>query len=237
MEITPGTITPPEPEEWAAYEAKDWTGKVRLAGTYTSGNVDSVAIDFLAEVTRQWERDRLSGLLRFRYGEVDGEPSAEFGMLRAKYEHYLEEDLYLYANAEVSRDNIQNLNYRALMGVGVGHIVFKDSDAEYLSIEGGITSLYEDFDGRDSDLFPTARFALDYHELIGEKVTFFQTFEALFPLTEVGRYVLRSSTGLGYPLGDNWKLDNRLDLVYLGDPPDGTKALDLVLTVGIEYGF
>lgn len=217
---------------------KGWTGKIRLAGSFQTGNVDANHVDFRAEATRTWERDRLSAGARVRYGRSEGETTASFGLVESKFDHYFEKNFYGYASMEVSRDKIQNLDLRALFGVGVGLMVWEgEKEHQDLSFEGGLSALYEDFEGEDSELEPALRLAAKYRDVYFENLHFVQEVELLTPVTDPKDFLFRSRTSTIYPLGESWNADNTLEVTYQNEPPAETEELDIVLTVGIEHTF
>jgi putative salt-induced outer membrane protein YdiY len=219
-------------------DIKDWNGKIALLGTFRQGNVDSTLFQLDLGAYRQWARDRFRAEAGIAYGDTEGEATARNAYGRAKLDHFYDEDFYSYGSAEVQWDEVQNLDLRGLLGAGVGLNVWRgEGDHRALDIELGVSGIYEQYTGDSGDLKFALRAALAYLGVWGENLLFTQRLEALLPIPEANSLILRSHTALEVALADHWFLKNILEVQYLGDPPDDTKALDIKLLVGIEYKF
>jgi putative salt-induced outer membrane protein YdiY len=217
---------------------KPWKGKVALSGTVRSGNVDSVLAAFHAEATKDCEEDRIGAAIDALYGKTDDELTAASLGGRARWDHFYTKTFFTYASAEALYDDIQNLDLRAIVGIGAGEVLWKCNDDRLWSVEGGISALYEDFSTQDDpELSPALRAATVYKDIIFTDLKFEEQFEVLVPLNDFGRYLARSRTLLGVPLCKDLALRLSLEITYQGDPPDDTEALDILGLVGIEYQF
>jgi putative salt-induced outer membrane protein YdiY len=213
-------------------------GKVALSGTVRSGNVDSVLGAFHAEASKEWTEDKLSAAIDALYGKTDAELTAASLGGKTRWDHYFNLSFYSYASVEALYDDIQNLDLRAIVGVGAGDFLWKCNDDQSWAVEGGISALYEDFSTADDpELSPAGRVATIYKNLIFKDVKFEEQLELLVPFTDAGDYLARSRTTLGVPLCKSLALRLSLEITYQGDPPDGTDALDILGLVGVEYQF
>jgi putative salt-induced outer membrane protein YdiY len=225
-------------EKSTILEPKDWNGKVALLGMLRQGNVDSTLFQLDMGAYRQWAADRFMAEAGFAYGTTEGEATARNAYGRSKWDHFYDEDLYSYGSADLHWDEIQNLDLRAIVGVGVGLNVWRgEGDHRSLDVEAGISGIYEQYSDESGDLKFALRAAAAYLDVWGEKLLFTQRLEVLLPIPEAGSFIVRSTTALEVALSENWFLKNVLEIQYLGDPPVDTKSLDLKLLVGIEYKF
>jgi putative salt-induced outer membrane protein YdiY len=224
----PGTPLTPKPLK----------GKVAFSGTVRSGNVDSVLTALHAEATKDCSEDRLTAAIDALYGKTDEELSAASVGGKARWDHFYSKTFYSYASAEALYDDIQNLDLRAIVGIGAGDFLWKCNEDRSWSVEAGISALYEDFStSDDAEFSPAARVGTTYKEILFEDLKLEEQAEILVPLNDFGRYLARSRTTLGVPLCKDLALRLSLEITYQGDPPDDTDALDILGLVGIEYQF
>lgn len=217
---------------------KDWSGRASLAFTGSGGNSDAIALTVEAFLERFWAEDHLAFTARVAYGSSEDETTADQQLARARWDHYFRERFYGFVGAEVARDAVQDVSLRALLNVGVGYEVWKDSDDEKLALEGGFGYRHESFLGdtpsRDD---VTARAAIDYRDVWFEDVKFGQTLEFILPITDLGAWLARSETSLSVPFAESWNYRTSIVLNYQGDPAEDAKAFDWLVSIGVEYTF
>lgn len=217
---------------------KPLKGKIALSGTVRNGNVNSVLGALHGEVTKEWEEDKITAAIDALYGKTGGEVTAASLGGRTRWDHFFNMTFYGYASGEALYDDIQNLDLRAIVSIGVGDVLWKCSDDRSWAIEGGISALYEDFSTRDeAELDPAGRVATIYKDIFFEDLKFEETLELLVPLTDPSGYLARSRTVIGLPLCKDLALRFSLEITYQGDPPNDSKALDILGLVGVEYQF
>jgi hypothetical protein len=219
-------------------EPKPLKGKLAFSGTVRTGNVNSVLSALHAEATKDCAEDRISAAIDALYGKTDDELSAASVGGKTRWDHFFTKTFFGYANAEALHDEVQNLNLRAIVGIGAGDFLWKCNDDRSWSVEGGISALYEDFSTSDDpELSPAARVGTTYKEILFTDLKLEEYAEILVPLNDFGRYLARSRTTLGVPLCKDLALRLSLEITYQGDPPADTEALDILGLVGIEYQF
>jgi putative salt-induced outer membrane protein YdiY len=217
---------------------RDLKGKLALSGTVRSGNVDSVLSALHVEASKEWAEDKLSAAIDALYGKTDDELTAASLGGKTRWDHYFTLSFYGYANAEALYDDIQNLDLRAIVGIGAGDFLWKCSDDQSWAVEGGMSALYEDFSTEpDPEISPAARVATIYKNILFCDLKLEEQLELLVPLNDPGDYLARSRTTLGVPLCQDLALRLSLEITYQGDPPPGTQALDILGLVGVEYQF
>jgi len=124
------------------------------------------------------------------------------------------------------------------VSLGAGDMIWKCTDDKSWALEGGISALYEDFSTADhATLAPAARAATIYKNILFKDLKFEEHLEILVPLDDPSGYLARSKSILGMPLCKDLALRLSLEITYQGDPPPGTKPLDILGLVGVEYQF
>jgi hypothetical protein len=217
--------------------AGPWKGNVSLSGSFRSGNTDQVLGALRAAAERNWEYDKLSFALEALYGKSEGTKTNESLFVKGRWDHFWSEKLYGYAQLDALHDQIQDIDVRAVASVGVGYVVWKDSDDELLALEGGVSGIYTRFGNGDDPLSPAARAAATFKEIIFKDVRFTQEAEFLLPIDDPSAFLVRARTALGVPLAEGWAMKTSLDVNYTADPAVGRRPFDILFLVGIEYQF
>ncbi len=229
---------PEKPPVTTPLEPTDWKGKIALSSSIRSGNVDSLLVAFHAEAQRNWEEDKLLAILDAIYGDTEGERTAESLAARLRYEHFFNRTFYFYAQADGLHDEIQSIDLRVILGVGIGDMLWKVDDDRFWSVEAGISGIYESYTtDEDSELSPAVRLATQYRNILFDALKFEQLLEVLFPLNDFGRWIGRSLTVLSIPVSESMRLRASLELNYQADPPGDTDNLDILSLIGLEYSF
>jgi small nuclear ribonucleoprotein (snRNP)-like protein len=98
----------------------------------------------------------------------DGEDTASNWRVGLKYDHFVRERTYLYANTRFDHDRQADLELRSTLGVGGGR-QFYDRDDLRLALEGGLGLVNEDYRNAADLSFPGARLALKYQQALWQK--------------------------------------------------------------------
>lgn len=235
-EIPPGALQ--DAEAKGILEPKEWNGSVALLGQFRSGNVDSTLFTLNAKLNRQWASDRFNAYVNGAWGETEGDTTAAGILGGAKWDHFYNKDFYSYGRIEAEYDEIQNIDLRFLAGIGGGLNVWRgEKDHQTFDIEAGIDYLSQSFANETSRDNVAGRFAFVYKNRFFDDWLFTEEFEVLFPIPDVGDYILRSITKLETALSENWYLQNVLEIELQGNPPRDTVELDIKLLIGLEYKF
>ncbi len=232
----PKKDAPPDPNK-PPLTAGDWKGKVALSGTVRQGNVDSVLAALHAEAEKSWDADKVSLAADVLYGKTDGNLTASSFGGKARLDHFYDATLYTYASAEALHDEIQNIDVRAILNVGVGDVLWSEGPDRNWSVEGGIAGIYEKGAGRSTDISPAGRAATVYKDVFFTDLHFEQDFEILVPFDDPGRYLAKARSIFTVPISESIRMRTSLELNYQGDPPPNTERLDILGLVGLEYQF
>ncbi len=238
LPVAPTETTVPAEGPKTPLEPKDWSGSVTLNGSSTYGNSDTllVAIDALA--AKQWSHDRLETSLRIVYGQTDSEESANSQAFRVRFEHHYSENFYSYAQAEIFRNKIQDITLGALVDVGAGYTLWKDSDKELFSVEGGVGYRLESYeDDTDTRNDVTGRGALVYKDILFGKVELSTLAEIIVPLNEPNAYLGRLQIQWQVPVSENWSFNNAIRFNYRNVPANDAQKLDVFIGAGLKYSF
>jgi len=127
-----------------------WTGDVTAGVTITRSNTDTDNANVSVKLVRSGEVDRITVNAAMLYGRQEDPATGERRTTEdswsgdAKYDYFVSERMFVYANSGVEKDEILDLDLRLLVGGGVGREWF-ERDAFSFQTEAGLAWHYEDF--------------------------------------------------------------------------------------------
>lgn len=218
-----------------------WSGNVRAGALIARGNSDSEAFNLAGDAQRRTVDDRLTLSGQYLYArsrKSDGvkEATTDNWFAQVKYDYFISKRLYLYAVARFERDNIAELNLRALPGVGLGY-QWLEGPRENFRTEAGLGLTYEDYEGEESEMYPNARFAYAYDRMLVDNVKFIHNLEYLPSLEDVGEYIINADAGLRVNLTARFFTDFKVEFKYNARPDTDVSRSDLryILAVGWQF--
>ncbi len=227
-------INPSPPPPAITYKANLTAG-----GSSTSGNTDEAAFYFSAGFQARSKRHRLTLAGKYNYGETDGEVTQRNALGRIKYDLFVTEKLYAYAQGLFETDEFADLNLRSTMGLGAGYQLF-DTERTSLFIEAGVSYFSEDFDIAEDDSYFSARESTGFEfAIVPERIRFFHLHEFYYSLEESDSYYLFSEQGFRFLLFANFFANFELDYSYTRQPAPGKENSDttFIASLGYELNF
>ena len=106
--------------------------------------------------TQRWTTGPFPTCRRGNYASDRDTETESNATAYAKYDRFLTEKWYLYANTSFENDKFKDLRLRSTLGVGTGYQFF-DTPRTILSLEGGIDYVHTDFYTQPTDDYPAAR--------------------------------------------------------------------------------
>jgi putative salt-induced outer membrane protein YdiY len=223
-------INPSPPAPAISYKAS-----VTAGGSVNTGNTDSKAGNASAKFEGRSKRHRFSLTAKHNYAEDDDELTARKTTGSLKYDFFLTQVLYVYAQALFERDDMQDVNLRSAMGPGLGYQVL-DSERANLFAEVGVSYFNEDYEEVEDQHYTSGRWSvgLDY-ELLPERVKFFHLHEGYYGFDESDSYYIRSEQGFRFLLIGNLFANFELDYDYNNRPLAGKEKSDATYIFGLAY--
>ena len=133
-------INPSPPPPSVTYK-----GNLTGGASATSGNTDDAVVYFSAGFEARSKRHRFTLGGKLNYGETDGEITARNALGRIKYDFFMTEKVYAYAQGLLESDEFQDLDLRSTAGLGLGYQIL-DTKRTSLFAEAGVSYFNEDFD-------------------------------------------------------------------------------------------
>lgn len=219
--------------------AVTYRGNITGGGTVAKGNTDEAAASSSAFFEARSKRHRFTLGGRYNYGETDGEITARNALGRIKYDFFVREKLYSYAQARFEGDDFQDLNLRSTMGLGLGYQIL-DTKRTSLFAEAGVSYFNEDFDKAKDKSYASARESAGFElDILPGRVKFFHLHEFYYSLKESKSYFISSEQGFRFPLFRNFFANIQMDFSYNSKPAPGKEKADIryIGSLGYEFTF
>jgi putative salt-induced outer membrane protein YdiY len=214
-----------------------YTGTLTGAGTLTDGNTDDASAYVSANFEAKSKRHRFTLGGKYTYGETDDEITTRNALGRLKYDFFVWERLYTYAQARFERDDFQDLNLRSTMGLGVGYQIL-DTKRTSLFAEVGVSYFNEDFMEADDQKSPSGRESTGFtFDIVPKRIKVFHLHEFYYRWDQSDSYFFSSEQGLRFLLFRNFFANFQVDFDYNSQPAPGTEKKDTRYIAGIGYEF
>ncbi len=190
-----------------------------------------MAVD--AEAVRKPDPWGLRLGLAYVYGEKEGDVSLDrwHGIARVDRAPDAGACSYVFGQALWDRDEIAGLSDRVSGVLGYGRNLLKREGAE-LKGEVGAGATYEQREGQESTIDPSAYLGLHYLREWADKTRFHADLDLLPNLGDFDLSVAHFVLGYEIPMSTALRLVFGLHADYVVDPPGDTESLDLLLTAG-----
>ena len=216
-------------------EGVSTTGRANLGLTSNRGNTDNDQILYDAEAIIRSKKNRFTIGATGETKQESGSETARNNRAYFKYDHFLDEKWYVYANTDVEEDKFADLNLRTTIGGGSRYQFF-DTPERSLALEGGLTYVNNDYEIAEDDGYAAGRWALRYAQYLFEgKTQFFHEHEGLVSLESPDDLILRVKTGLRFPMVLNLNATLQYNVDWQNNPPAGFDSTDSSYIVSLGY--
>lgn len=215
----------------------DWSGRVTLGVTDTSGNTDTrdAYVEAGLKATAKDWRWTTDG--RARYAENSGAQTAGSWLAATRFDWFFLERQYLYGRASIQRDTFSGIDLRWTAGAGYGHKVI-ESDRMNLELRAGIDHVSTQRVVPPNQDYLALGWGIDFdYWFVQDRLQFFFGQEGFADPQGDEGLVIRSRTGLRAPIIDDLTANLQVNLDYNSDPGTGFKTTDRTYIVGLGYKF
>jgi len=222
----------------------NWIRDLNLNLNLNQGNSENLSTNTGVDLSRKTDKHEISAAAKYSYGEstfrdADGRreerTTQDKSEAAAQYNRFLSEQTYALAGFSALKDRIADIDYRVLLGPGIGRYLVRD-DIQTLAIEAGLSHLLEKVSEQRADS-PLFRFAQRYTRKLGENAEVWQSLEYLPEVEDFQSYLLNTELGVQARLNGNLGLRMVLKNRYDDTPGRQNKRNDLNLLAGISYRF
>ncbi|RFA30434.1 hypothetical protein CAI21_04990 [Alkalilimnicola ehrlichii] len=212
-------------------------GRINFGARKTSGNTETESFSGDIEFVARTINNRYTLGAEANYGKDDGVRNKNDVTGFARYDHFVDDRWYLNSNVRATRDEFRNLSLRTNFGVGLGY-QFLETARQRLSFESGVNYVHETFRDDTSDSRPAGRLAADYEHRFGmDDLSLFHRNEVLLGLDDIQDLMIRSRTGLRFPLIDRLTGTVQVNHDYDRSPAAGNQRTDVTYLLTLGYGW
>lgn len=213
-----------------------WRGKSNIGLNATSGNSDTTRFHVDGEGTLENEVNRYIAGVDFNRGSDNDVTSVDNWTAYGSYDRFFSDRLFWNSGLSFKRNTLQELDLRSAIGSGLGYQFF-DDDKLRLSTTTGLGYVREEFKDQPGEDFLALQLGLDYEHEWFDWLRFFHTLQALSSLENGDDFVLRTRSGLRYPISDNFVASLQVNVDYDNSPSEGAEKEDLLYVFTLGYNW
>lgn len=229
---------------------ESWHGSVHVSYESNRGNTYKNAASVLADASRRWEKDRVTGKAGYYYSETgtskqNKQKDTDRWEVEAQHDHFWATAFYTYENVRYEKDEIAGLDYRVRLGAGAGCQWLEKSVCDNLGTfsfnqEAGLAWINSDYQHKDPDAddsYATVRYA--HHFTYAPKwytgVEILHNLEYLPQVEDWANYLMKADIGLTTKVFGDFDLLAKIEWDYNSRPSVGRKSSDVRYIVGLGY--
>ncbi len=210
----------------------EWTGTITLGGNVQTGNTDKTSISFGVSGIQVLPEDRHKFEINIEHAK-DGADKTEHKVSGSfQTDHFFYQNIYGYVSTRLLKDKFRNINLLTGVGPGVGIQVNK-----MLSLEAGLAYFSEDLVIGPDDQWVTTRGAVNYVNVLSDRVTFKDNFVINTPIDHFDDYTFRNKAELIGGLTDNWSMVLANTHEYDKSPAEDVKKKDVKTALHLQRTF
>ncbi|AOS97362.1 hypothetical protein AUP74_01932 [Microbulbifer aggregans] len=214
-------------------------GNVNAGGVFESGNREREDLD--VNVNLDVRSGDFHHLINVLYQNDSGPEveSLEKYQLAYNLRWIFSEKWFAAANTAAEREEARNLDLGTTYGLGLGYLFF-DTDKATLSLQGGVSSLQEQFiddalSENQDDRYAAARTALNYRYKFDLGPEIYLDHELLQSVNNGDDYQTNAKLGVRTPLVKGILMEIAYHWLYDNTPSLESEKEDTKLTVGVGY--
>ncbi len=210
----------------------EWISSAALGFSLTNGNSDTllVNLDAATELEKDGNIWNLNGTVRV--GEQDDEATQRLYLGGASIKHLLSDSAYIGFGVNGSRDEIADIDYRAIANPTAGYFVLKNSDYR-LNFEAGPSYTFEKVGGEKDD-YLSPRIANRFEWQISCTSKFYQAAEVLFDVNDSENTLANGEIGIEAALSTQLALVLAVKNTYDNQPAAGRENNDIAVISAIK---
>lgn len=216
-----------------------WHGNMVLTGNLAAGNSTTRGLAGTADLARETPSHKLgwSTALNMVSSQADGQRALTSSLARAasRYDHNLDQKLFAYLGGEAETNRAGSVRLRTSVATGLGYKLWRDQSNQLEISAGAGRTRLETTEHLVVNAIE-ANLALQAEQKWGRGVWTRQKLNYYLGDRNLGdRATL--DTNLSAPVIDGWTLELSLAATYQSLVADGTKPVDMLLTMGFGYKF
>lgn len=213
-----------------------WRGRSNVGLNASSGNSDTTRFHLDGEGTLENELNRYIAGVDFNRGSDNDVTSVDNWSAYGSYDHFFSDRLFWNNTISFKRNTLQELDLRTAIGSGAGY-QFSDDAQLRLSTTAGLSYVREEFEIQSSEDFLALQLGLDYEQQWFDWLRVFHSLQTLSSLESADDFVLRTRTGLRYPISDTFVAGLQVIFDYDNTPSEGAEKEDIIYAFTLGYSW
>jgi putative salt-induced outer membrane protein YdiY len=214
--------------------AYDWRGQSNVGLNATTGNSETERFHVDAEGTLENDINRYIAGVDFNRGSDNGVTSVDNWTAYSSYDRFFSEKLFWNNTLSFKRNTLQELDLRTSLGSGLGYQFFAEEDLR-LSTTASLSYVREEFDLQSSEEFLALQLGLDYEHQWFDWLRVFHSMQTLSSFESLDDFVLRTRTGLRYPITNGIMASLQVNVDYDNSPSPGAEKEDVIYAFTLGY--
>ena len=225
------------PDPWRLGVGYKTTGNINIALKSQRGNTDSDELDLDGAISFRRKNDRLN----FR-GEYENDKSNDIRtdlnwLFLGKYDYFISDKTYFGGTALFEHDEFADLDLRETYGLHIGHQYF-ETKAINLNVEAGLAQVFENYIEADDGDFFAGTWGVTYDQyFFDEFVQLYHRHLGRLNLEDTNKYIIKSWTGLRFPLDYGFSLSGEVQADYDSQPSSEADKTDTTYLFKLGYDF
>ncbi len=222
----------PDPEAWKK--------SISFGYNMTDGNSNTDLLTIDMKARREKGNDIWNFQLRESYGQTEDATGLDTTNVDetigiAEYRHLISERAYFGALVNAERDDIADIDYRAIPSLVFGYFLIKNETMDF-AVEAGPGYVFEKVGGVKDDYF-APRVGEIFNWQFSENARFFEYANVTFDTDNSDNYLIVGEAGVEAALNEMLSLIVSVKDNYDNVPAPGLKRNDIILTssVGLRW--
>ena len=212
--------------------AEGWDSDLHIGLSLTDGNSETLTLNTGLTTARGDDEENTRLGIEYNYGETKNATTVENIQAYAKQRTVLSGDTYGYADVNYLHDDIADIDYRFIVGAGIGQYLIRD-DTTTLGIEFGLAWIAEDV--VETDNIFGLRFGQNYEHQFNENARIFESIEFLPEANDWDNYLINLEAGIEAAINHDLSLRVVIEDRYDNTPAVGRDENDLAFIAGLSY--
>jgi putative salt-induced outer membrane protein YdiY len=212
-----------------------WTNSVTVGLSLVRGDKDTTMVSAEYSASKKTPSNEYLGSVRLSFGEQNSKETADSYKGMFQWNHVLTDRFYNYARLEGERDYVADVDYRLMLGPGVGYYLLKETNTT-LAVGGGVNFQAQSLENR-TDNYAAVRLADKFEYKINKYARIWQNLEALPQVDRWDNYLVDLQFGAETAVAKSFSLKTYLDDTYNNHPAFGHLKNDARIMTAVAYKF
>ena len=212
--------------------AEEWDSNLQVGLNLTDGNSETLTLNTGLTAERGDDDENTKLGVEYNYGETQSKTTVQNIQAYAKEKRVFSGDTYGYADANYLHDDIADIKYRFIVGIGIGQYLLRN-DATTLGVEFGLAWISEDV-GKTDNIFGL-RFGQNFEHKISDNARIFESIEFLPEANDWDNYLINFEAGVEAAINSDLSLRVVIEDRYDNTPAGGRDENDIALVAGLSY--